>query len=107
MSTEYELGFWKNLFGGGSGEPKVAAPAPGEEYKGFTIRPTPMQVGGEFQLAGEIEKEIDGERKVYKFVRADRMTSRDDAVSMALAKGRLIVDEQGASMFQSSWPKAN
>jgi hypothetical protein len=99
------MSFWKSLFGGG--EPKQAAPTPGEDYKGFLIRPTPMPVGGEFQLAGEIEKEVGGERKVYKFVRADRMSSRDDAASMALAKGRLIVDEQGVSMFQSNWPKAN
>ena len=99
------MSFWKSLFGGG--EPKQAAPAPGEDYKGFLIRPTPMPVGSEFQLAGEIEKEVGGERKVYKFVRADRMSSRDDAASMALAKGRLIVDEQGVSMFQSNWPKAN
>ena len=100
------MSFWKSLFGGG-GEPKAAAPAPGEEYKGFMIRPSPMPLGGEFQLAGQIEKEIGGELKVYKFVRADRMSSRDDAASMALAKGRLIVDEQGVGMFQSSWPKPN
>jgi len=35
------------------------------------------------------------------------MSSRDDAVSMALARGRLIVDEQGVAMFQSNWPKTN
>jgi len=99
------MSFWKSLFGGG--ESKQAAPAPGEDYKGFLIRPTPMPVGSEFQLAGEIEKEVGGERRVYKFVRADRMSSRDDAVSMALAKGRLIVDEQGVAMFQSNWPKTN
>ena len=65
------MSFWKNLFGGG--EPKQAAPEPGEEYKGFTIRPTPMAVGSEFQLSGRIEKEIDGELKTHDFVRADRM----------------------------------
>ena len=35
------MSFWKNLFGGG-GEAKEAAPPSGEEYKGFTIRATPM-----------------------------------------------------------------
>ena len=101
------MSFWKNLFGGGGGEVKEAAPAPGEEYKGFTIRPTPMPVGSEYQLAGTIEKEIDGELKTYSFVRADRMSSRDEAASYALAKGRQIVDEQGAGVFKQSWPKAN
>ncbi len=63
------MSFWKNLFGGGSGGSDEPAAAAGEEYKGFTIRPTPMSVGSEYQLAGLIEKTIDGETKSYKFVR--------------------------------------
>ena len=101
------MSFWKNLFGGGGGEPKAAAQSPGEEYKGFTIRPTLMPVGSEFQLAGRIERDVDGERKTYDFVRADRMSSRDEAESMALAKARQIIDEQGAALFNQSWPKTN
>ena len=101
------MSFWKNLFGGGGGSTSEPAAAPGEEYKGFTIRPTPMQAGSEYQLAGVIEKTIAGETKSYKFVRADRMSSRDDAVSLALSKGRQIIDEQGEGMFSQSWPKTN
>jgi len=101
------VSFWKNLFGGGSGGEAEAAPAPGEEYKGFIVRATPMAVGGEFQLSGTIEKEIDGTLQTYKFVRADRMSSRDEAVSFALAKGRQIIDEQGVGVFKQSWPKPN
>ena len=100
------MSFWKNLFGGG-GEAKEAAPAPGEDYKGFTIRATPMSVGSEYQLAGRIEKEIDGEMKVHEFVRAERLSSRDEAVSFALAKARQIIDEQGNGLFGQSWPKTN
>lgn len=100
------MSFWKSLFGGGGGSTE-AAPAPGEEYKGFTIRPTPMAAGSEYQLSGVIEKTIGGELKSYKFVRADRMSSRDDAVSLALAKGRQIIDEQGEAVFSQSWPRAN
>jgi hypothetical protein len=100
------MSFWKSLFGGG-GEPSEAAPAPGEEYKGFTIRPTPMPVGSEFQLAGVIEKTIGTELRVHKFVRADRMSSRDEATSFALAKGRQIIDEQGEGVFSQNWPKPN
>lgn len=96
------MSFLKSLFGGAPAEP---APSPGEDYKGFTIRATPMPVGGEFQLSGQIEKDIGGELKVHKFVRADRMSSREDAVNFALAKGRLIVDEQGERMFTQNWPK--
>ncbi|MEO6012016.1 MAG: HlyU family transcriptional regulator [Devosia sp.] len=94
------MSFWKNLFGGGGGEAAESAPAPGEEYKGFTIRATPTPVGSEYQLAGTIEMDVGGELKSYKFVRADRLSSRDEAVSFALAKGRQIVDEQGKTLFK-------
>ncbi len=100
------MSFLKSLFGGAGGG-KEPAQAPGEDYKGFTIRATPMPVGSEYQLSGQIEKTIGGELKVHKFVRADRMSSRDDAVSFALAKARLIIDEQGDRMFSQSWPKSS
>ena len=92
------MSFWKTLFGGGGGSSE-AAPAPGEEYKGFTIRPMPMAAGSEYQLAGMIEKTIGGELKTYKFVRADRLSSRDEAASRAIDKGRQLVDEQGDRLF--------
>jgi hypothetical protein len=100
------MSFWKNLFGGG-GEARAPAQSPGEDYKGFIIRPALMAVGSEYQLAGRIEKEIDGELKSYEFVRADRMSSREDAELLALAKARQIIDEQGASLFNQNWPKTN
>ena len=57
-------------------------------------------------MAGTIEKTIGDELKTYQFVRADRMSSRDEAVSFALAKGRQIIDEQGEGVFAQSWPTA-
>jgi hypothetical protein len=57
-------------------------------------------VGSEHQLSGTIEKEIGGELKTYTFVRADRLASRDEAASRALAKGRQLVDEQGEKLFK-------
>ena len=66
-----------------------------------------MSVGSEYQLAGRIEKEIGGELKVHEFVRADRLSSRDEATSFALAKARQIIDEQGDGLFGQKWPKAN
>jgi len=101
------MSFLSKLFGGGTSGSSEPTPAPGEEYKGFTIRATPMSVGREYQLCGTLEKTIGGELKTYKFVRADRMSSRDEAVSFALAKGRQIIDEQGDGVFAQSWPKTN
>jgi hypothetical protein len=96
------MSFWKNLFGGGS---PTAEPAGdkvlGEEgYKGFLIKAIEMKAGSELQLAGTIEKDVGGELRTYRFVRADRMSSRDDLVVLALSKGRQIIDEQGEGIFR-------
>ena len=58
-------------------------------------------------MAGRLEKDVDGELKVHEFVRADRLSSRDEAVSFALAKARQIIDEQGNGLFGQTWPKSN
>ena len=95
------MSFLKKLFGGGdTGAAPAGGGALGEEtYKGFTIKAVEMRAGSEYQLAGAIEKEINGELLSYPFVRADRIASKDELVSMALAKGRQIVDEQGEGVF--------
>ena len=95
------MSFWKNLFGGGSSNAEPAGDKVlGEEgYKGFLMKAIEMKAGSELQLAGTIEKDIGGEPKSYRFVRADRMSSRDDLTALALAKGRQIIDEQGEAIF--------
>ncbi len=104
------MSFLKKLFGGG-GDAGAASSGGGaldqEEYKGFTIKAVEMRAGSEYQLAGTIEKEIDGELKSHQFVRADRVSSKDDLIAMAFSKGRQIIDEQGERLFNQSWPKPN
>ena len=96
------MSFWKNLFGGGSSNAEPAGDKVlGEEsHKGFLIKAIEMKAGSELQLAGTIEKEVGGELKTYRFVRADRMSSRDDLIVLAIAKGRQIIDEQGEAIFR-------
>lgn len=96
------MSFWKNLFGGGTADSTPAGDKVlGEEsYKSFLIKAIEMKAGSELQLAGTIEKEVAGELKTYRFVRADRMTSRDDLIALALSKGRQIIDEQGDGIFR-------
>ncbi|WP_196257860.1 HlyU family transcriptional regulator [Pelagibacterium limicola] len=94
------MSFWKKLFGGGdAGSAASAAPDAQEEFEGFVIKATLMKAGGEFQIAGTIEKEIDGELKTYSFIRADKFSSREDAAAATLGKGRQIVKEQGRTLF--------
>ncbi len=96
------MSFLSKLFGGGaaSGEAAPTKSAAEEEYKGFIIRATPTAVGGEHQLAGVIEKQVGGELKSHKFVRADRLGSRDEAAARAIDKGRQLIDEQGERLFR-------
>ena len=94
------MSFLKSLFGGGkAAEAGPAKAATEEAYKGFAIKATPMAVGGEHQLCGIIEKEIGGELKSYKFVRADRFGSREDAATRSVDKARQLIDEQGDRLF--------
>ncbi|MDR3476064.1 MAG: HlyU family transcriptional regulator [Devosia sp.] len=94
------MSFLKALFGGGkASEAGPAKAAAQEEYKGFTIKATPSAVGSEHQLAGTIEKLVGGELKTYRFVRADRLPTRDEAAARAIDKGRQLIDEQGDRLF--------
>lgn len=97
------MSFLKSLFGWGkttSVDGAEAAPAASIDHKGFTIAATPFRNEGQFQTSGVVTKVIDGEAKEHKFIRADRHSSMEDAVTFSLAKGRQIVDEQGDRLFR-------
>lgn len=91
------MSFLKSLFGGG--KPLAPAPVPSETYNGYLIRATPYREGGQFQMCGEIEKAINGETRVHRFVRADRFAGEDEAVSFTFAKARQIIDLNGDRIF--------
>lgn len=94
------MSFLKRLFGGG-GNGTSGGESAGEpiEYKGFSIRATPFKADGQYQCCGLISKEIGGEIKEHRFIRADRFSSPDEAAPIILRKGQQIVDEQGERMF--------
>jgi hypothetical protein len=92
-----------SLFGGrdsGGGAPAAAPKGDGEEYNGFVVRPAPYKESGQYQTCGFVEKEIGGELKSHKFIRADRFASLDDAVQFSLTKGKQLIDEQGEGLFR-------
>ena len=90
------MSFFKKLFGGY--EDKIDGGDP-VEHKGYLIRATPYSEGGQYQTCGVVSREIDGELKEHRFVRADRCSSLDDAIAITLRKGRQIVDEVGDGIF--------
>ena len=93
------MSFLRALFGGraSAGPAKLGEPV---EYKGFIIRAAPFKNEGHYQTAGVIEREIGGERKEHRFIRADAYANYDDAVSFTLTKARQIIDLQGERIFQ-------
>jgi hypothetical protein len=93
------VGFLKCLFGGGQAAPQAAAAS--LEYKGYIITPTPMSEGGQFRLCGVITKDIDGEMKEHKFIRADVCQSKEQAIDLAEMKGKQVIDQLGDRLFQS------
>ena len=95
------MSFLSKLFGRKAEDaPAPAAQATGElDYKGFVVRAVPFKQNGQYQTAGTIEKTVDGATKTYRFVRADRSTMVEEVTELALAKGRMIIDEQGEGLF--------
>lgn len=69
------------------------------EHEGYRIIVAPMRNGSQWQIAGRIEREIDGETRSHTFIRADTMSSRDEAAEHTLRKARLLIDQQGDAIF--------
>jgi hypothetical protein len=89
------MSLFSKLFGG-SGAPKTPEP---EEYEGFRIIVDPVKEGGGYRLAALIEKEIGGEVKRHRLIRADTFQSQDEARQFSLAKAKQMIDEQGEGLL--------
>lgn len=95
------MSFFKKLFGGGGTKDQGPAPAARSlDYKGFTIEARPYKEAGQYQTAGVVWKDIDGQRKEHSFIRADRFAALDDAADHAILKGQQIIDQQGEAVFR-------
>ena len=88
------------LFGSGSRDDAPEATASAETYQGFTITPTPLKDSGGYRLSARIEKEVDGETKTHTLIRADTISEFDTAASISLAKAKMLIDEQGETIFR-------
>ena len=84
--------FWARLFGGGSAPP-TEEPV---EYNGYRIRAAPYASKGQYQTCGTIEREIGGELKEHRFVRAEAHPSREAAVAFSIQKAKQLIDEVNA-----------
>jgi hypothetical protein len=92
--------FFSKLFGrGGDSAAPVKIAEETEAYNDLTLVAAPIPEGGQFRLAGRIEKR-DGDRVLTRsFIRADLFSSRDDTVASTFRKAKQIADQHGASLF--------
>ncbi|MCV3272614.1 HlyU family transcriptional regulator [Roseobacter sinensis] len=89
--------FLKKLLGGGDNS---EAKASSETYEGFQITPTPIAEGNTYRVAATIEKEVDGEMKAHKLVRADTLQGLEEAQAACIRKAKQVIDEQGERIFR-------
>ena len=92
------MSFLKRLFGGSTASADPA-PAAEEVIEGVRVVATPMPEGGQFRLAATLSKEIGGETREHRLVRADLFQSRDEAARMAIRKAEQVIAEQGDRLF--------
>ena len=91
------MSIFKKLFGGGG---RSSAPeAEPEEYNGFAITPEPIKEGHTFRIAARIEKEVNGEVKTHRLIRADTLESHGAAVEASVGKAKLLIDQLGDRLF--------
>lgn len=88
------------LFGTGPTPDGAAAPQrDAVDYNGYAIHPEPISEGSQWRIAARIEKEVGGEVKTHRMVRADLLADADTAVEESLRKARRLIDEQGDAIF--------
>ncbi|CAM3035844.1 HlyU family transcriptional regulator [Vibrio mytili] len=92
------MGFFSRLFGGSQNTAEVKTVDP-VEYNGFLIYQESIAEGGQYRIAGRIEKEIDGEVKSHRFIRSDVLGSEQDANELMLKKSQMFIDQMGDKIF--------
>lgn len=90
------MSIFSKLFGGGKSAPKVEPTL----HKDYRIFPEPAQAQGGFQVQARIQKDFDGETKTHMMIRADKCQSMDEASDTALFKAKMLIDQQGDSIFR-------
>ncbi|MGI3213058.1 HlyU family transcriptional regulator [Roseovarius tibetensis] len=86
------------LFGGGS-KPSARTEM-SETYKGCRIVAAPQKAEGGHRVGARIEKEIGGEMKAHDLLRADTLSSYEEAETFSIRKAKQVIDEQGDALFR-------
>ena len=91
---------FNSLFGSsGEGQARSASKTTAVEHEGFQIIAEPQSSGGQWQVAGRIEKQVGEETKVHRFIRADIMPGETEAANEMIRKAKMMIDQQGDKIF--------
>ena len=96
--------FLRGLLSPRSAPPETSPAEASVEYNGYTITPAPEKGPGGWRIAGTISRELDGERKVHTFGRADTSPDRAAIVVMTIETAKRIIEEQGDRIFSAREP---
>ena len=89
------MSLFSKLFGGGGS----SGPEP-VMHEGFAILAEPIKEGSGYRIAARIEKDVAGEMKVHRLVRADTLGGLDEASEASIAKAKRVIDELGERIFE-------
>lgn len=90
------MSWFSRLFNGAPAEKPEAEPV---LHDGFRIFVEPVKESAGFRVAARIEKEIGGEVRTHRMVRADTVSTAEAAAEMTLRKAKSLIDQQGESIF--------
>lgn len=80
--------------------PATAKSYSAETYNEFTITPQPQAANGQYRVAAQITKTVNGELKEHTFIRSDTCASSDDAAELAIHKCKTFIDQMGDQIFE-------
>jgi len=92
-----DMSLFGKLFGSkGAGAGKEVKP---ELYEGFRIYPEPIREAGGYRINARIEKDVGGMLRSHQMVRADVVSSEDEAREITLRKAQSFIDQMGERIF--------
>ena len=90
------MSWFSRLFSGSNNDEPKSEPV---DHNGFRIFVDPIKESAGFRVAARIEKEVGGEVRTHRMVRADTVSTAEAAAEMTLRKAKSLIDQQGESIF--------
>ena len=96
-------GFFSKILGAFSGGDSGSTAGSGKEQMQkigeYAVYATPRKEGAQYRLAGRIEHEVNGEKLIRSFVRADLFSTETDTVETTFRKAKQIIEQHGPGLF--------